>query len=1295
MIHHITRATRHLIFWSLLILALGSIGIRLGLLAVERYKVELEQKIAEIGGVKVKIGSLRGGVQGINPEIILRNISVLSEDESGQPALRLKQIRVGVNVFQFMQSRDLLASTWITLVGTQVTVMRDQQGDISIKGLAVSKDAIPAWMLSFRHYEILDTQVIWQDRQHPPQFFKDVDFLLKSDESRRDYDIHALALLPPPYRGSLRLSARVHGDLFAADVPIGDIYIEGKNVALPDVLSQAFIKDAALTSEAADFKIWLQWQDHRLHSLAGRWTGGELKLKQGPAEQVFDDVSALFSWQRQQQGGRLDVVDLQLQKDDKAIPAMRFSVVFRENSVAGVVSTLDLASLRFFTPFIQHLNIKSHHLRQGCKGAISSLRKPCPLGRGAGFMPEDWLSAYSLTKWRQTGVLQNTAFYADYSDNIYALSGQFEHLSLDLSPNYPSFSGLSGTIQGDNDDGVLTLDSEAGSVTFPGLFRNTLQFKQIQGGVSWKQSEQSWFLQSHQLRLKTKELDAVAALSLRVPKKAQHAIEMDMQLSFDGYRRVQNIGRYLPIGIMNKDLVHWLDNAAISGVIKNGRMRLQGALDQFPFQHGQGKFEVLFDLNDGVLQYSPVWPRLNQVNARVHFLANTLQIDIDHAHSKKLSSHFAQVVLPDLEKGERVQVKARVDGKVDDFLHFLQQTPLHSTIDNVIDTLQVEGKTRVAFDLDIPLLETAKNVHVTGHFPLHQATLWLKPLAIPIKNIHGTMTFTEQGLFSDQIKGTLARLPLQASISSDAKAVRIRSQGKMKTAVLYQLFPALKNNIISGVFDYKTIVTLPDQATSPIDIDVYSNLKGVALPLPAQLGKTRQDVKKLALNIKLKKNQNKKIYLNYADLLKAALVLEGDASRLKMAHVLIGKGKARFLATPGIHVDMRLQQLHVERWLAALTAVLKGKNNATDVRRINLAIDQVWWENRQLGPLKLQLNPGKQFWQGELDCQIARGELLISVQQSIDKITLQLDELNLDALLASYSDESGTIDSDPALIPLFDIYAKKLILNGRDQGMLLIETARQDEAIAFKKVSLVGKYGVVDMTGRWRNTPAGPETELTGKLHSQDFSMFLDRLGVANDLRDTSAMIDFSLGWMGAPYQVAPSKLDGDVTFKLYGGRIASIEPGVGRLLGLIAIQQWVKRFSLDFTDIYQKGLAYNQISGRFELTEGIARTQNVLIDAIAARIKVAGLLNLVQKTINAHVWVVPKSSAAVPIAGTIISGIASALTRAIDEDYKEGYFFGSEYKVTGKWSDAKVTPLHENDGVIRKFWQNLTVSPK
>ena len=70
---------------------------------------------------------------------------------------------------------------------------------------------------------------------------------------------------------------------------------------------------------------------------------------------------------------------------------------------------------------------------------------------------------------------------------------------------------------------------------------------------------------------------------------------------------------------------------------------------------------------------------------------------------------------------------------------------------------------------------------------------------------------------------------------------------------------------------------------------------------------------------------------------------------------------------------------------------------------------------------------------------------------------------------------------------------------------------------------------------------------------------------------------------------------------------------------------------------------------------------------------------------------VVHKSSGALPIAGTIVSGIAGVITQVFTSDYEEGYFFGSKYKVTGQWDNIKVTPLHEQDGILNKTWTGLT----
>ena len=101
--------------------------------------------------------------------------------------------------------------------------------------------------------------------------------------------------------------------------------------------------------------------------------------------------------------------------------------------------------------------------------------------------------------------------------------------------------------------------------------------------------------------------------------------------------------------------------------------------------------------------------------------------------------------------------------------------------------------------------------------------------------------------------------------------------------------------------------------------------------------------------------------------------------------------------------------------------------------------------------------------------------------------------------------------------------------------------------------------------------------------------------------------------------------------------------------------------------------------------------TNDLFVDAVPARISIQGEAGLLARTLNYTVQVVPKSSDALPIAGTIVGGIASAITQVLTSDYEEGYFFGSKYKVTGQWDDIKVTPLREQDGIFNKTWTGLT----
>jgi hypothetical protein len=48
-------------------------------------------------------------------------------------------------------------------------------------------------------------------------------------------------------------------------------------------------------------------------------------------------------------------------------------------------------------------------------------------------------------------------------------------------------------------------------------------------------------------------------------------------------------------------------------------------------------------------------------------------------------------------------------------------------------------------------------------------------------------------------------------------------------------------------------------------------------------------------------------------------------------------------------------------------------------------------------------------------------------------------------------------------------------------------------------------------------------------------------------------------------------------------------------------------------------------------------------------------------------------------------------ITQVVTDDYREGYFLGSQYKLAGNWGNVEVTPLHDQDGLLNKTWRGLT----
>ena len=91
------------------------------------------------------------------------------------------------------------------------------------------------------------------------------------------------------------------------------------------------------------------------------------------------------------------------------------------------------------------------------------------------------------------------------------------------------------------------------------------------------------------------------------------------------------------------------------------------------------------------------------------------------------------------------------------------------------------------------------------------------------------------------------------------------------------------------------------------------------------------------------------------------------------------------------------------------------------------------------------------------------------------------------------------------------------------------------------------------------------------------------------------AKVNLTLGWPGGPAQYSAAELEGDIGVEVGAGSLLEVEPGVGRMLGILNLQALQRRLNLDFSDIFERGYAFEKISGNLKVGGGRAEIEELL----------------------------------------------------------------------------------------------------
>ena len=267
--------------------------------------------------------------------------------------------------------------------------------------------------------------------------------------------------------------------------------------------------------------------------------------------------------------------------------------------------------------------------------------------------------------------------------------------------------------------------------------------------------------------------------------------------------------------------------------------------------------------------------------------------------------------------------------------------------------------------------------------------------------------------------------------------------------------------------------------------------------------------------------------------------------------------------------------------------------------------------------------------------------------------------------------------------PEIDLAADTLISKDRDLGRLEFVAQQRGTEWQIDRLKLANEFGHLDASGAWRVSGRQQQTKLDVVLDAKDSGGLLARFGYAEALQGAPTRIDGQLSWSGAPHEFDFATLAGTLGIRAGPGRFTKLEPGPGKLLGVLSLQALPRRVTLDYSDIFSEGFAFDEITGKVRIAGGIMTTSDLKLVGPSAKVEISGDADLATETQRLNVRVQPALSSSVsagaallflanPLLGAAV-GAGSLFAQAILQDPVEK-LFRFEYTVTGSWSDPIVT---------------------
>lgn len=748
-----------------------------------------------------------------------------------------------------------------------------------------------------------------------------------------------------------------------------------------------------------------------------------------------------------------------------------------------------------------------------------------------------------------------------------------------------------------------------------------------------------------------------------------------------------NIGqlhKYWPVQGMDQETVEYLNDSLVAGTVEQAKFILRGDLESFPYQDGSGQFYVEADVKDASFKFDPDWPQAEALNAKAIFDNDQMLITANSANLLGSQVNQATATIDSFSNDVSMLV-ITIDALATDesYLALHQNSPLKDDIGDAVTDFKIDKQLNPTLEITIPLGNDVP-ASIKGTIPLDGHKIALKDYPLELTQVRGQIHFTDDGAFSEGLRGNLWGNPFNINVkvdefTGDNDVVKIDASSSFAVGKAFDYFNIQSPLSIVGASEL--VIRYRVAQDDKQSLIVRTDLKGTEIIGPDWLSKNKDEVADVLITLFESSGtvQSRAIYRNT---IASQLKFSSDQPNDVNGVIALGNLATKSIQAPqeGVAIRGEFNEIKSYDWINSLQ--FKSGESFSWPK---------WIHHIDIKTPKFDV-AGQKLHDVHLTDELLAGQYLrfkVTAQEGKGSLTLYddgrkhvvIDELDIE--LEPFSKLSDTdIGLEKEALYNWQFECASCRINGIDTGVLTLVTKQSEQGVTLQGDSKIEGLLSAYLEGSW----FGDQSKVNINFTSPNAGRLLRRWGYGDGIRETRTEGNLELSWQGGWHQFELIKSDGTLKVNTGQGVVRELSDRQARVFSLFSLQSLRRRLSLDFRDLFEDGFFYDSINGSFTIKQGVVHSDRVAINGATAEVTITGYTDLVNNKVDQNVVVIPKLGSSLPVlAGWAIeptTGLIMLLINKIFEPVLD-VVVRIEYKIKGDLADPEVIELDKKSKEI------------